>query len=97
MGSSVEPSVTAPEHLNLQRARLSIPAVQVGDLKFAARRWNKVRCQFNCATIVKVETRHRHMRFRTRRLFFNRSSAPLAVEANNAVCSGVPYIMSENG
>src|SRR5262245_37210520 len=72
MRSGVQPGVTSPELLDMELAPRKILAVDVSDLEFAACRGHKPRSNVEHPVVVKIESSHRPIGARMRRLFFQR-------------------------
>src|SRR6516225_5774097 len=97
MRAGIEPGKTAAELLRGQSASLQIDPICVRDLKFAASRRLELTCDLDNRRVVKVQPRHRPIRFWLLRLFLNLSGQPAIVEFKNAVTSGVVDPMAEDG
>src|ERR1051325_1601620 len=95
--AGVEPRVAAAELLDAQLAALEVDAVQIGDLQLAARRRLQRRRELRRAMIVEVPPRHREVRARLLRLFFDADRARLIVELDDAVALGVEHAIREDG
>ncbi len=96
MRAGIEPGEAAAQHLHRQQPILQIHLVQRSDLQFAARgRFNLLRHRANLL-IIKIEAGHRIIRFRLRRLLFQRDRLELFIELHHAEALRVHHLIAEN-
>ena len=97
MGAGIEPGHAATHQLDVQLALLKVAAVYVGDLELAARRRLDGRGDIAHLLVIEIQARHRIVRLRLRRLFFDAGRAAVRIEADHAVALGILHVIRKHG
>src|SRR5262245_35430998 len=97
VGAGVEPGDAAAEHLHVERPRVQVGEVDVGDLELAASRRLEPAGDLEHRVVVEVETGHRVRGARRLRLLLEADRVPGAVELDDAVALGISHPVAEHG
>src|SRR6202042_2492593 len=89
--AGVEPGEAAAERLDMGRALLQVPAVDVGDLELAAGRGRDRARDLDDAAVVEVKPGHRPVRARALRLLLDGERLALVVQLDDAVARRIAY------
>ena len=93
--SGVQPGSAARQHFDRQPALVEVPLIDLGDLVFATRRFPQRARDLDDLVVVEVQTRHRIVRFRRRRLLLQRQRNAVGGELDDAVGRRVGHPVRE--
>ena len=97
VSAGIEPGGAATEDADVEIAADEVEAVEVGDLKFAARRGLEAAGEGGRLGVVEIEAGDGVVGFWMRGFFLKRKRAAGGVEFDHAVSAGLGYVVGEDG
>ena len=94
--TSVQPSESLTQQLNIQGAILQINAIQIGNLQFTTRRRFQVLCKLDHTVIIEVQASHAIVALRMFWLFLDRNGLTVLVKLHNTKTLWIVHIVAKH-